>query len=124
MPVQCLELYWHVTSRYASRRMGFFTKAKDMYNLQKQTKLVRSELKNIHVESQYDGVLATVNGEQEIISIDVGETEWQGFIQSPHGKKKLTEAVLKTVNKAMKKAQEIASTKMKGIWNELGVPQR
>lgn len=104
--------------------MGFFSKARDMYSLQKQAKSVKKELKNIHIEAEADGVTVVVTGEQEFLSIVVDTAMWDQLKGSEFGKKKLEEAFLKASNKAMKKAQEIASTKMKGVWNQLGVPQQ
>src|SRR3989338_6422261 len=101
--------------------MGLFSKAKDLYSLQKQAKAVKKELKNIHIESEVDGVTVLVNAEQEVISVSVSEQKWNEFKTAEFGKKSFEDAVLKALNKAMKKVQEIAGTKMKGIWNQLGV---
>lgn len=103
--------------------MGFFTKAKDMYALQKQAKTLKKELKNIHIEAECDGVTVNVSAEQEIISILIADGTWANFKSSEFGKKKLEEAVTKAINKAMKKAQEIAGAKMKGIWQQMGIQQ-
>lgn len=103
--------------------MGFFSKARDMYTLQKQAKTVKKELKNIHIEAEVDGVTVTINAEQEVLSVIIKEEAWTFFRGTEFGKKKTEEAFLKAMNKALKKAQEIASTKMKGIWGELGVTQ-
>jgi len=103
--------------------MGFFDKAKDMYNLQKQTKVIKKELKNTHIESETDGVTVVVTAEQEFVSITIKEEQWGELKNSEYGKRKLEEALLKACNKAMKKAQEIAAAKMKNVWKELGVNQ-
>lgn len=103
--------------------MGFFSKARDMYSLQKQAKSLKKELKNIHIESEIDGVTLVITGEQEFLSVNIHDETWNNLKNSEHGKKKLEEAFLKTSNKAMKKAQEIAGSKTKGIWNQLGVGQ-
>lgn len=101
--------------------MGFFSKAKDMYALQKQTKLAKKELKNIHIQAEVGGITVVVTGEQELVSVAIDDTVWAELRASEHGKRRLEETVLKALNKAMKKAQEIAGTKMKGVWNQLGV---
>ncbi|MBI5413700.1 YbaB/EbfC family nucleoid-associated protein [Candidatus Peregrinibacteria bacterium] len=103
--------------------MGFFGKARDMYNLQKQAKTLKKELKSIHIEAETDGITVTVTAEQEFVSVVVAEPTWTELKSSEFGKRKLEEAFLKAGNKAMKKAQEISSGKMKGIWNDLGVAQ-
>lgn len=94
-----------------------------MYNLQKQTKAIKKELKNVHVESGVDGVTVVVTAEQEFVSVSIKEENWHELKNSEHGKRKLEEAFLKASNKAMKKAQEIAAAKMKTVWKELGVNQ-
>lgn len=104
--------------------MGFFDKARDMYALQKQAKSIKNELKAIHIEAEADGITVVVTGEQEFVSLDISDALWNELKSNDYGKKKLSEGFLKVLNKAMKKAQEIGSAKMKGVWNQLGVPQK
>lgn len=93
--------------------MGFFSKARDMYSLQKQAKSVKKELKNIHIEAEVDGVTVVISGDNEVISVTVSDAALA------MGKKKIEELFLKASNKAMKKVQEIAGAKMKGVWELL-----
>lgn len=90
-----------------------------MYALQKQAKSVKKDLKNTHIEAEIEGVTVIVNGEQEVVSITINEQIWGELKESEHGKKKLEETLMKALNKALKKAQEIASTKMKDIWDQM-----
>lgn len=101
--------------------MGFFSKARDMYALQRQAKAAKKELKNIHIEAEVEGITVIVTGEQEFVSVNINENTWISLKDSEFGKKKLEEVFLKALNKAMKKAQEIAGTKMKGVWEQMGV---
>lgn len=101
--------------------MGFFSRARDMYALQKQTKSIKKELKNIHIEAEGEGVTVVVTGEQEFLSVTVKDVFWSEVKNNEHGKKHLEEAFLKAINRAIKKAQEISGTKMKGVWDQLGV---
>lgn len=94
-----------------------------MYSLQKQTKSVKKELKNIHIESEVDGVTVVITGEQEFVSVKVSDGAWADLKNHEYGKKKLEEIIIKAANKAMKKAQEIAGAKMKGVWGQLGIGQ-
>ena len=103
--------------------MSFISKAKDLYSLQKQAKTLKKELKNIHIEAESDGVTVVVTAEQEIISVNVGEGTWNEVRAAEHGKKKIENAFLRALNKALKKAQEIAGSRMKGIWQEMGIQQ-
>ncbi len=88
--------------------------AHDVYRLQKQAKQIKKELANIHVEAETDGVLVTVNGEMEIIAVKIPEE-----IKSPENAEKLTDSLVSAGNKAIKKAQEIAAEKMKGVMGEM-----
>lgn len=103
--------------------MGFLQKARDMYALQKQSKQIKKELKNTHIEAEADGVNVLVTGEQDILSINISETAWAGFKNHEFGKKRLEEIATKALNKALKKAQEIGAAKMKGVWGQLGIGQ-
>ena len=103
--------------------MGFFSKARDMYSLQKQAKTVKKELKGIHIEAEVDGVKVVMTAEQEIVSVTIKEEIWAELKNSQYGKKKLEESFVKALNKGLKKAQEIASGRMKGLWNQMGVTQ-
>lgn len=109
---------------YPCITMGFFSKARDMYSLQKQAKTAKKELKHIHIEAEVDGVTIVVTGEQEFVSVAISEARWNEVKNLDIGKKCLEETFLKVLNKAMKKAQEIASGRMKGVWEQLGVMQK
>ena len=93
--------------------MGFLDQAKDMYKLQKQAKQIKKELKNIHVESETDGVSVTVNGEQEILTVTIAEA-------LAGDTKRISKAVVDATNKAVKKAQQIAADRMKDVMGGLG----
>lgn len=95
-----------------------------MYALQKQAKVAKKELKNIHIEAEVDGISVVVTGEQEFLSVTIHDSVWGQLKMSEFGKKKLEEAFLKACNKAMKKAQEIAQSKMKPMWEQMGVVQK
>ncbi|MFA5829670.1 MAG: YbaB/EbfC family nucleoid-associated protein [Candidatus Gracilibacteria bacterium] len=92
-----------------------FDKAKDLYKLQKQAKQIKEELKNIHIEAEVDGIIVVIDGEQEVVSVTLPEEE----CKNP---KKLQDNLVKAFNKAIKKAQQIAAEKMKGVMGGLGFP--
>ena len=91
-----------------------FDKVKDMYNLQKQAKQIKKELKNIHIEAETDGIVVVIDGEQEVISVTISE-------EAMKNPKKLQENLVKAFNKAIKKSQQIAAEKMKGVMGGLGL---
>lgn len=91
-----------------------FGKARDIYRLQKQAKQIKKELANIHIEAETDGVVITVNGEMEVIAAQIPEE-----IKTAENSGKLSAAIVSAANKAIKKAQEIAAEKMKGVMGEM-----
>lgn len=90
-----------------------FDKVKDLYNLQKQAKIIKKELKNIHIEAEVDGVIVLIDGEQEVVGVTLPENE------TNH--KRLGENLVKAFNKAIKKSQQIAAEKMKPIMGGLNM---
>ena len=93
-----------------------FSKMKDMYKMQKEAKAIKKELASIHVEAEVDDVVVVVSAEQELISVDIPESMMEG-----NEKIKLQNAIVAATKKAMKKAQEIAAEKMKGIMGQMGM---
>lgn len=92
-----------------------FDKAKDMYQLQKKAKVIKKELKNTHIEAEEDGVVVTVNGEQEIIEIKIPEEALQNGA-------KLATIIVKCSNKAIKKSQQVAAEMMKDVMGDMNIP--
>lgn len=92
-----------------------FDQAKNLYQLQKQAKEIKKELRNIHIEAEVEGIIVIIDGEQEVVSVTVPE----GSEQNP---RKLEENLVKAFNKAIKKSQQIAADKMKGVMGGLGLP--
>lgn len=91
-----------------------FEKAKNLYRIQKEAKQIKNELKNIHIEAEVEGIIVIINGEQEVISVTIPE--------AAHANPgKLQENLVKAFNKAIKKSQQIAAEKMKGIMGEMGM---
>jgi len=95
--------------------MGMLDQAKNLYQLQRQAKEIKKELRNIHIEAEVEGVIVIIDGEQEVVSVTIAETAYQN-------PKKLEENMVKAFNKAIKKSQQIAAEKMKGVMGGLGLP--
>jgi nucleoid-associated protein EbfC len=92
--------------------MTSFSQLKDLYRLQKEAKRVKQELKAIHVEAEGDGVQVVVSGEQEVLSITI----------APDARLDRLGAVLTdTLNRALKKAQVVASERMQGLASQMGL---
>jgi len=95
--------------------MGMFDQAKNLYQLQKQAKEIKKELRNIHIEAEVEGVIVIIDGEQEVVSVTIADEAHQN-------PKKLEENLVKAFNKAIKKSQQIAAEKMKGVMGDMGLP--
>jgi len=93
--------------------MGMFDKAKDMYQLQKQAKEIKKQLKNIHIEAESGGVTVTCNGEQIFLECKVAEAILGDA-------KKIETGFIEAANKAIKKSQMIGAEKMKDVMGGMG----
>ena len=89
-------------------------KFKDLYKLQKQAKQIQQKLANTHVEAEVEGVTVTVNGKQEIISIEINDDAYGN-------KKKMQGNLVKALNKAMARAQQIGAEEMKDVMGDMGL---
>lgn len=96
-----------------------FEKAKDLYRIQKEARRIKGELKNTHIEAETDGVIVTINGEQEVVKVEISDEAVQ---KAQEKKKNLEEALEKAFNKAVKKSQQIGAEKMKDIMGDLNFP--
>ncbi len=96
-----------------SNPMPSFSQMRDMYKLQREAKRVKKELAKIHVEAEASGVKVVVTAEQEIVSIEI----------PPEVPRENIPALVKdALNRALKKAQVVASEKMQGVMGEMGMP--
>lgn len=86
---------------------------RDMFRLQREAKRAKKELKAIHIEAEADGVKVVVTAEQEIVSITIAPEVPRETIAA---------RVMDALNRALKKAQIVASEKMQGVMKEMGLP--
>jgi len=80
-----------------------FGKMKDMYQLKKQADEIKKQLAHETVEADKHGVKITMNGNQEVLSVEVNPEL---------DKEKLEEALMDCFNDAIKKVQRVMATKM------------
>ena len=66
----------------------------------------------MHVEAEAEGVIVTVNGEQEIVSISIAD----GVDRA-----KLPALLKDALNRALKKSQIVAAEKMQGVMSAMGM---
>lgn len=96
--------------------MGLFGQAKDMYKLQKKAKQIKEELKNLHIEAEVNGIAVVINGEQEVVEVRIAPE-----LLTLENQIKLQGELLNVFNKAIKKSQEVAAEKMRGMMGDLGM---
>ncbi|TSC57807.1 MAG: Uncharacterized protein Greene041662_888 [Candidatus Peregrinibacteria bacterium Greene0416_62] len=93
--------------------MVSLSQARDMFRIQREAKRVKKDLQKIQVEAEAEGVAVVVSGEQEILSIAIGESVPRERVP----------ALLKdALNRALKKAQIVSAEKMQGVYKEMGLP--
>lgn len=81
---------------------------KELMALQKKAQAIQDKLGNTHVEAEDGPYLVTVNGKQEMVEIKIDGTPQPQLV--------------KVLNKALKKSQEIAAHEMKDVMGNLGLP--
>lgn len=89
---------------------------KDLMKMQQQAKKMQDKLKNIHIEAEEGGVTVTINGNLEVMDIQITDDAWG------HGKEHIRRSTMTAFQKGLKKAQEVASSNMKDILGDLGLP--
>lgn len=92
-----------------------FNQAKELMKLQQEAQKIQEELSNTHIEAEVDGVVVTVDGQLKVIAVTIEDAS----ILSD--KTKLEKAIMEATNKGMKKAQEVAADKMRGVMGQMGL---
>ncbi len=92
-----------------------FKQAQEMMKLQQQAQKIQEELSNTHIEAEVDGVVVTIDGQLKVVSTVI---EDKSILAD---QAKLEKAITEAVNKGMKKAQEIAADRMKGVMSQMGL---
>lgn len=96
--------------------MGLFGQAKDLYSLQKKAKQIKKDLKKLQIEAEIDGIKVILSAEQEVLDIQI-EPE-NALLKDP---KALAESLKKAINQGVKRSQEVAAEKMRGMMGDLGM---
>jgi len=104
--------------QYNFDKIIMFDKIRDMYRLQKEAKEARKKLKNIHIEASQDGFTVVFDGEMEALSVAITD---EAIAKAAQNKKEFEETILKCLNKALKKAQQVAAEEMKGVMGQIGL---
>ena len=92
-----------------------FKQAQDLMKLQQQAQKIQDELSNTHIEAEVDGVVVTIDGQLKVVTTVI---EDKSILAD---QARLEKAVTEAVNKGMKKAQEIAAERMRGVMGQMGL---
>ena len=92
-----------------------FSKAWELMKMQQEAMKVKKELENTLIEAEVDGLVITVNGEMKVEKVEFEDTKiiWD--------KAALEKAIMESINKWMKKAQEVAADKMQWVMKGMGL---
>ncbi len=96
-----------------------FSKAKELYELQKKARKLQKELKETEVEAKSSNgwVTAVFNGEQHLVDIKITDEAFES------GDRKQLEKDLKnTISQGISRTQAYAAEKMKEIAGNLNIP--
>ncbi|MFA4996216.1 MAG: YbaB/EbfC family nucleoid-associated protein [Patescibacteria group bacterium] len=96
-----------------------FSKARELYDLQKKARKIQKELKDTEIEAKSnDGWVKVVfNGEQHLTDIDIAEEALK-----VENKRELEKDLKNTISQAIARAQAHAAEKMKEIAGNLNIP--
>jgi DNA-binding protein YbaB len=81
--------------------------------LRKESKRIKNELKNIHIEATEKGVVITIDGEQHVVDVKLDMNQYTDNANQ------LQADLKEAFNKGTKKAQMVAAEKMKAIMGDL-----
>ena len=122
-------LVYHIVKIFAKKRLLFilasvlliiitkmdYNKAKELMKLQQEASKIQNELSNIHIEAESDGFVVTIDGQMKCVKVEI---EDETLLKD---KARLEKAALEAINKGLKKSQEIAAEKMKGVMGNMGL---
>lgn len=96
-----------------------FSKAKELYDLQKKARAIQKELKGTEIEAKSnDGwVTVVMNGEQHLVDIKISDEAFESG-----DRKELEKAIKNTVTQAISRAQAYAAERMREVAGGLGIP--
>nr|MDD3720463.1 YbaB/EbfC family nucleoid-associated protein [Candidatus Gracilibacteria bacterium] len=101
-----------------------FSKAGELLKLQQEAMKIKKELENTFIESEVSGLVITVNGEMKVEKVDFESTDLIPGLSTSQ-KEALQKAIQDSINKGIKKSQEVAASKMQGVMGQMGlnIPQ-
>jgi DNA-binding YbaB/EbfC family protein len=101
-----------------------FNQLKDMGNLAKKAKEMKSQMKKIQEELKgmvinldEQGIKVVMSGEMDLLSIDISDN-----LLVPGKKDDLQKSLVKIINKASQQAKTMASSKLSSVSKGLDIP--
>lgn len=95
-----------------------FSKAQELLKLQQEATKVKKELENTFIESEVDWLVITVNWEMKVEKVDFETNDLIPNLSSEQ-KEKLEKAITESINKWIKKSQEVAADKMQWVMQQM-----
>jgi len=92
-----------------------YKQAQELMKLQQQAQKIQEELSNTHIEAEFDGVVVTIDWQLKVVTVTI---EDNSILKD---QSKLENAIKEATNKGMKKAQEIAAERMRGVMSQMGM---
>lgn len=97
-----------------------FSKAWELLKLQQEAMKIKKELENTFIESEVWWLVITVNWEMKVEKVDFETAELIPGLSSSQ-KEALEKAILDSINKWIKKSQEVAASKMQWVMSQMGL---
>jgi len=96
-----------------------FSKARQLYDLQKKARKIQKELKNTEIEAKSSSgwVKVVINGEQHLTDVNIAEEAL-----TPDNKRQLEQDLKNTLSQAISRAQAYAAEQMKEIAGNFNIP--
>lgn len=90
----------------------------DLLKLQQEAMKIKKELENTLIEAEVWGLVITVNGEMKVEKVDFEAKDLIPGLSAAQ-QKALEDAIQAAINKGMKKAQEVAASKMQWVMGQM-----
>lgn len=90
----------------------------ELVKLQQEAMKVKKELENTIIEAEVSGLVISINGEMKVEKVEFETLDLIPEL-SDSQKQALEEAIMKAVNKWVKKSQEVAASKMQWVMSQM-----
>lgn len=95
-----------------------FSKAWELLKLQQEAMKIKKELENTLIESEIDGLVITFNWEMKAEKVEFETSTLIPWLNDAQ-KQALEKAIQDSINKWVKKSQEVAASKMQWVMGQM-----